>query len=247
MNSNDLPPLGDDVRDVMARAAGAEAGPPRGAKARVLDGVESALGVGPPGSGPSAGHGAAEPPRARTAGPVGSLRAAQTLVTFGLGAAVGAVAVWSARSPAEPAPVVHVDSAPAIATGAVIATPSAIASEPAPAAAPEAATDLRAPARPTSAAPAAVDTSSAERALLDRARHQLEEKDGASALGSLDQHARRYPNGVLVQEREAMMVRALLLVGRVADARARADRFRARYPDSLLLPATEGAFGSSGL
>jgi hypothetical protein len=51
------------------------------------------------------------------------------------------------------------------------------------------------------------------------------------------EHERRYPNGLLVQEREVMAVRALALLGRSEEAHARADRFRSRFPSSLLLPA----------
>ena len=65
-----------------------------------------------------------------------------------------------------------------------------------------------------------------------------------SRVGLRPEHERRYPQGLLVQEREAMAVRALLLLKRHEDARARADRFRARFPDSVLLPTIEAAVGS---
>jgi hypothetical protein len=70
-------------------------------------------------------------------------------------------------------------------------------------------------------------------------RSALTRQDGAAALDALTQHERRFPSGILVQEREAMTVRALILLGRTEDARVRADRFRDRFPDSVLLPSVE--------
>jgi hypothetical protein len=89
------------------------------------------------------------------------------------------------------------------------------------------------------------DQLAAERTLLDSARGALEREDGAAALDAIAQHQRRYPNGLLVQEREAMGVRALLLVGRTAEARGRFERFRARFPDSVLLPPLQAAIDAT--
>jgi hypothetical protein len=80
---------------------------------------------------------------------------------------------------------------------------------------------------------------SEERALLDIARAALEREDGSAALGATREHERRFPNGVLVQEREAMVIRALVMMGDTKGALARAGRFRERYPDSMLLPAVD--------
>jgi hypothetical protein len=77
---------------------------------------------------------------------------------------------------------------------------------------------------------------SAEQALLDPARAALARGDGAGALDRLALHERRFPNGALSQEREAMAIRALVLTGDRARARARAESFRSRYPSSLLWP-----------
>lgn len=89
----------------------------------------------------------------------------------------------------------------------------------------------------------APSTISEERALLDVARRALEREDGAAALAVTREHERRFPNGALLQEREAMAIRALLLIGNTDEARARAGRFRERYPDSLLLPAIDSLLG----
>jgi hypothetical protein len=81
----------------------------------------------------------------------------------------------------------------------------------------------------------------AERAVLDAARAALGRGDGAEALRSVDDHARRFPRGVLVEEREAMGIQALRLVHRNDEAGARLNRFRARFPASLMRPALEAA------
>jgi hypothetical protein len=112
--------------------------------------------------------------------------------------------------------------------------------------------DAPAPAPSASTAPRAASTASvgvqsglaAERALLDVARGAIERQDGAAALAATREHERRFPSGMLVQEREAMAVRALVLLGRRDEARARTDRFRARFPGSVLMPALESQVGA---
>jgi hypothetical protein len=96
-----------------------------------------------------------------------------------------------------------------------------------------------------SAPSAPTDGLADERRLLDAARGAVEREDGASALTATAEHERKYPNGILAQEREAIAVRALLLLGRNAEARTRVSRFRATFPDSLLLPALESSVGAA--
>jgi hypothetical protein len=83
---------------------------------------------------------------------------------------------------------------------------------------------------------AGVGALSAEQALLDPARASLAHGDGPGALERLALHERRFPNGALAQEREAMTIRALVLAGDRDRARGRAASFRASYPGSLLWP-----------
>jgi outer membrane protein assembly factor BamD (BamD/ComL family) len=52
------------------------------------------------------------------------------------------------------------------------------------------------------------------------------------ALAKLEEHARRFPNGTLAQEREVMAIDALLRLGRRADAESRAERFKQTYARS---------------
>jgi hypothetical protein len=82
-----------------------------------------------------------------------------------------------------------------------------------------------------------------ERALVETARSAVARGDGSAALQATSEHARTFPNGRLVEEREALAVQALVLAGRRDEARARAERFRQRYPNGLFLPVVDAAIG----
>jgi hypothetical protein len=86
-----------------------------------------------------------------------------------------------------------------------------------------------APTRPT----ASEDTVS-ESALLFQARKAMT-TDASVALRVLEDHARRYPKGALVPEREVLAIEALRALGRTTEAEARLQRFEAHYPGSLYL------------
>jgi len=68
--------------------------------------------------------------------------------------------------------------------------------------------------------------------LLEAAR-RLVDADPTRALGLLEQHAKESPHGTLVIERELLVIQALARSGRLAEAKARAARFRAAHPESL--------------
>ncbi|HLY52145.1 MAG TPA: hypothetical protein VKQ31_03960, partial [Steroidobacteraceae bacterium] len=95
--------------------------------------------------------------------------------------------------------------------------------------------------------PRASDSFVAERLLLDAARTALASDRLAAALEATAQHEREYPDGAMVQEREAIAIRALVGLGRSGEARERVARFRARFPESVLLPAVEAAAGAESL
>jgi hypothetical protein len=57
--------------------------------------------------------------------------------------------------------------------------------------------------------------------------------DRDRAIAALEQHARSFPTGQLEEEREALWIQALVAAGDGAQARARADRFRRRFPGSI--------------
>lgn len=83
----------------------------------------------------------------------------------------------------------------------------------------------------------------AERALIEMARNALSRGRPDQALEATRLHESRYPKGQLSEERESIAVHALVAAGRVDEARARADRFRARFPQSIFLPAIDAAVG----
>ena len=84
-------------------------------------------------------------------------------------------------------------------------------------------------------------TLSAERNLIMMARTALSRGAAAAALNALAEHQRRYPQGQLAEERAALAVIALARAGQPQAARRTAERFRKRYPGSLLLPTVETA------
>ena len=84
----------------------------------------------------------------------------------------------------------------------------------------------------------------AERALLDSARSAAAQGEPARVLERVAQHEERFPRGHLVEEREALAIRALLALGRNDEARARADAFRAAYPHSFLMPVIDSALSA---
>jgi hypothetical protein len=67
--------------------------------------------------------------------------------------------------------------------------------------------------------------------LLQDAQDALR-SDPARALALANQHAQRAPRGALAQEREVIAIEALVKLGRRGEARQRAARFEAAYPNS---------------
>lgn len=85
-------------------------------------------------------------------------------------------------------------------------------------------------AAPEASSPA--DRTRLESQRLAEARGLLRTGDPAAALAALNQLAREFPNGILAQEREALIVRALVAAGDRDEADARARAFLQRYPNS---------------
>ncbi len=238
-----IAPLDEDILDFVRRRA-AIAPAPHEARGRVLASVEArvaALGGGGT-SGSAGGSGSGPPPSAPIAR---ILRKGWPLaIAFGLGGSVGALGMRTAmqRPPMAPIPRVAVPTSnplppvPASSVASGGPTPSA------------AAIRGSAETRPPPAGPASLrtvatssDQLARERVLLDTARAALEQGDPTATLAAVNAHEKQYPRGLLVQEREAMAIRALLLLRRNAEARARAERFKDRFPDSLILPALGAA------
>jgi hypothetical protein len=62
------------------------------------------------------------------------------------------------------------------------------------------------------------DTLSAEVAILSRAEKELHRGHATSAIALLNEHERKYKNGLLAEERTAAKIQALCMLGRVSDA-----------------------------
>jgi hypothetical protein len=70
-----------------------------------------------------------------------------------------------------------------------------------------------------------------ESELLEQARSALK-GNPARALQRANEHAARFPRGVLVQEREVLAIQALRKLGRSAEADRRTEAFAKAYPGS---------------
>lgn len=98
---------------------------------------------------------------------------------------------------------------------------------------------------PSPAKSPAGGTLAEERAVLDRARQKLAAADPERALSFLEQHARKYPNGKLSEEREAMLINVLVSLGRTEQAKARGAAFRKRFPKSLMQASVKAALAAN--
>ncbi len=152
--------------------------------------------------------------------------------------AVAATPAPGARSSASPAPVTvaatasEPRSAPAVRRPprpSAAAPPTVVAApivDPPPAG-PAIVLALEAP-----AAVAAPEPRPREVDLLDPAHDALRSRDTARALDLAARHAEIYPSGAMAEEREAIIIEALLQLGHREAAQAGFDRFAARFPRS---------------
>lgn len=85
------------------------------------------------------------------------------------------------------------------------------------------------PSKPGRPAPRRRDTLAEEVRLISRAQRAVRGSPGR-ALSLTRRHRARFPRGVLVQEREALAIEALVRLGRRDQARRRADRLYRRSP-----------------
>jgi outer membrane protein assembly factor BamD (BamD/ComL family) len=76
----------------------------------------------------------------------------------------------------------------------------------------------------------------AELRLLQGAQSDYTSQDFPDALVLLAEHARRFPEGRLAEEREALRIRSLEGAGRSDEARHALSAFGRRFPRSALLP-----------
>ncbi|AKU94792.1 hypothetical protein AKJ09_01456 [Labilithrix luteola] len=83
-----------------------------------------------------------------------------------------------------------------------------------------------------------------EFAIVQRAQAALT-TDPTRALAIAEEHARTYPAGELVQEREVVAVEALARLGRSSEAKSRANALLRRFPRTPYVPRLERAIGES--
>jgi hypothetical protein len=261
---DDLEPLDDVLVDLIA-AEQRRPAPPPGTAERVRAAVLVTVATGVASSAAAAhgasaagsavaGNAAAGTGAATAVG--GGLLGPGLVVVAALAATVGGTLFVASYEPTTTtAPIVA--TAPAAPIAPPTTTPAATSSAPAlpaasapPVLTPAPATKTARPAMPPSTTPPAIATPTpttpstpearaaalaAERGLLAEARRALQADDVATALARVAEHRARHPDGVLVEEREALMVMARARRGDNVDD-AIAD-FRARYPRSLFLEA----------
>lgn len=80
----------------------------------------------------------------------------------------------------------------------------------------------------------------AERLLIERCSSALVRGDAAGALVAAREHERRFRDGILVEEREALTIQALRALGRETEAATRTEAFFRRWPASMHAGALRG-------
>ncbi|HEY8090081.1 MAG TPA: hypothetical protein VIF09_19605 [Polyangiaceae bacterium] len=133
------------------------------------------------------------------------------------------VAAASSRAPIE------TPGATAVVAPAVLASPASVAPSTPPTHVAPAAIPSHRPVDPPGPA-----TVADEARLLREADAARSSGDAARALTLLEEHDRRYPGGVLVEERSAERVVVLCALGRASEARAAGEAFLREHPSSPL-------------
>ena len=131
---------------------------------------------------------------------------------------------------ASPAAPSTVEETTAVATSRVPAGASVVGQKPAPASV--RATDVAPPAPAAASAPPINESTEGEAALLQRARTAIDAGDGVTALDALDAGDRRFPSGMLGDQRQAERIIAMCTIARVPLTKERAERFLADRPRS---------------
>ena len=245
MNTDDPKPLSPATLALLRAEKGALFAP-EDARARVLEKLALALpgSGGSRGSGGNGGQGASGRAAASVPPHEASGRLARPLslgVALAVGAAGGAAA-WNVFRPVPKAEIVYVDRVVPAPPPGVMPNATQWTSLPN---VPETATEpARAAVEPQQLPGTPDGQLAAERTMLDVARTALARGNGGDALAAATRHEKRYPTGALAEEREAMAVQALVLLGRHDDARARGASFHQRFPGSVLAPAIDAALGA---
>jgi hypothetical protein len=164
----------------------------------------------------------------------------RVLSIFLVGATVGAggygaLQAVRQRPPAQPVTAPRAPNPPA-ALPAPLPEPALPQIEPPPSPAPQV--------RPREPGASRDQSLAAERKLLEGARSALVKGDDDGAIASLRRHARIFANGQLAEERDALLIRALVGKGDYAQARERTNRFHQQHPRSLFSEVVDQAMRS---
>jgi hypothetical protein len=127
-------------------------------------------------------------------------------------------------------------SVPAVTPSVIVVSVPAPPSASSPSTDPERPLAEPSPAKATAARPvrSAVEAYAAELRVLQPAQQAVARHDFASALAAIAEHQRRFPSGRLAEEREALRVKALLGLGRTAEADRAGAAFGEHFPKSAL-------------
>jgi hypothetical protein len=250
---DELEPVPETLRTLLEEEkAGGE--PPRDLRERVLLRLAGTFAVGAGvGTSPKLGTDGSPAPASPAISQIAGLgtagRVVRAAVVFVTGAAAGAggyhLAERSHRGVPAPAPLAAPAPRQEAPTPPDLPTPLP-APEPIPASS-SVSTRPRTPGPvPTNREPQNLPTDplAAERSLVEMARAALTRGEPERAIATLRRHARQFPNGELTEEREGLLVQALVGAQKYDQARERADQFKKRYPRSLFAPVVDQAKGS---
>jgi hypothetical protein len=151
--------------------------------------------------------------------------AASVALLIGAASAAAALRGWIPQGP-EPSP----QPGPRL----LVPAPASVPNHPAPPAVPSAAMPIAKPQR-AARLPSAQESYAAELELLQRAQAAYTQRDFSNALILVAEHGRRFPNGRLAEQRDALRVRSLVGSGRANEARRAVAAFALRFPRSVLL------------
>jgi hypothetical protein len=223
-----------EPRDVALLRDARDAEPPA---PEVQARVRARLAVGVPGM-----HGSGHGGGGGTAAAASALGKATIAATALLVGGAGGAGLYAELRPSSPPQVVYIPQ-PVLVPGPPREPPPPSAAPVEPPLSPSAVSVARPP--PSSASSSSRTAQlGAERLLLDEARGALVQGDPSRALDRIEQHRRTFASPILGEERDAMEVEALVKAGRTSEARAKADAFGRRTPNSLFLPAVESAVES---
>ena len=232
------------MRDRIELAAAVSGGPEAGNAGSATDGSG-----GRPGE--TAAHGSAGAGGVQSQGLAGARRllAVVGMATFvaggALGGAVATIASRASHGPQPDRPAVTSLSPPSVREEPASAVPSAMPSRS------SAPLDARADPGPLAGSDAmpsrATETRGnlvRERELLDAAHAALARGRPEDAIAAASRHAQKWPNGYLVEDRDAVWIEALAAAGQRAEAERRAAAFRKAFPKSLFIPIVDAALSS---